>query len=82
MKLNLHLTYVGGTSKEIVAGPADMVAFEEKFDKSIASLTDNPKMSYLLYLAYAAEKRTGATKDSWEKWLDTIESVGAADSPK
>lgn len=82
MKLNLQISYVGGADKEVIAGPADMVAFEEKYDKSIAVLTENPKMSHLLFLAYSAEKRTGATKDSWEKWLETIESVGAKDSPK
>lgn len=82
MKINLQITYVGGDSREVTANAADMVAFEDKFDKSIAILTDSPKMSHLLFLAYAAEKRTGATKDSWEKWLETVESVGAKDSPK
>ena len=82
MKINLQISYISGDSREVTATASDMVTFEEKFDKSIAVLTDNPKMSHLLFLAYAAEKRTGGTKDSWEKWLETIESVGAKDSPK
>ena len=80
MKLNLQLTYENGEEREIVCNAADMVAFEEKFNVSIASLTKEPKMSYMLYLAWHSEKRTGATKDSFEKWLETVDMVGASNS--
>jgi hypothetical protein len=79
MKINLQLTNNGET-KDIVCNAADMVAFEEKFNVSIASLTNEPKMSYMLYLAWHSEKRTGGTKDSFEKWLETVEMVGASES--
>lgn len=79
MKINLQLTYDGNT-KDITCNAADMVAFEDKFNVSIASLTKDPKMSYMLYLAWHSEKRTGATKDSFEKWLESVEMVGASDS--
>ena len=40
-------------------------------------------MSYMFYLAYHAEKRTGQTKETFEKWLEKIEMVGAsATDPK
>ena len=82
MKINLQLTNNGET-KNIVCNAADMVAFEEKFNVSIASLTNEPKMSYMLYLAWHSEKRTGGTKDSFEKWLETVDMVGAsASDPK
>ena len=79
MKINLQLTN-NGEAKDIVCNAADMVAFEEKFNVSIASLTKEPKMSYMLYLAWHSEKRTGGTKDSFEKWLETVEMVGASES--
>lgn len=81
MKINLHIDYEGGVGKDIIANAADMVAFEEKYGISIASLGNEPKLSYLYYLAWHSEKRTGATKDNFEEWLDKIETVtGAGDA--
>jgi hypothetical protein len=76
MKLNLQITYSDGSSKEIEATTADMVAFEEKFNVSVAKLGADTRIGWLLYLAWHAEKRTGATKDSYEKWLESVESMG------
>lgn len=80
MKLNLHIDYAGGVGRDIVANAADMVAFEAKFDKSIAVLGDNPKISYLFFLGYASEKRTGYTKDDFEKWLESVEMVTSGEA--
>lgn len=79
MRINLHIDYDGGVGKDIIANAADMVAFEDKFNVSVAALSQNPKVSYLYYLAWHSEKRTGATKDTFEKWLEGIEAVGAGD---
>ena len=80
MKLNLRVDYAGGVSREIVANAADMVAFESKFDISVAALGDSPKLSYLFYIAYSSEKRTGQTKETFEKWLESVEMVSASDT--
>ena len=83
MKINLQLTYDNGEAKDIVCNAADMVAFEDKYNVSVASLTTEPKMSFMLYLAWHSEKRSGGTKDSFEKWLETVDMVGAsASDPK
>jgi len=79
MKINLQLTYENGQSKEITANAADMVAFEEKFNVSVADLASAPRMSHLLFLAWHSEKRTGATTDTFEKWLESVEQVGGSD---
>jgi hypothetical protein len=80
MRINLHIDYDGGVGKDIVANAADMVAFEDKFGISIAALGAEPKVSYLYFLAWHSEKRTGATTESFEKWLEKIEAVGAGDA--
>jgi len=80
MKLNLHVDYVGSASREIVANAADMVAFETKFDVSVAALGESPKLSYLFFIAYASEKRTGYTKDTFENWLNTVELVTSGEA--
>jgi hypothetical protein len=82
MKINLQITFNNGEAKEIVANAADMVAFEEKYSISVQALSTDPRMSYMFFLAWHAEKRTGGTKDSFEKWLETIEMVGAGSDPK
>lgn len=83
MKLNLQLTYENGETRDITCNAADMVAFEDKYNVSVASLSTDPKMSYMLYLAWHSEKRTGGTKDNFEKWLDSVDMVGpSASDPK
>jgi hypothetical protein len=79
MKLNLQLTYLDGTVKEVTTSTADMVAFEDKFNVSIATLGSETRISWLLFLAWHAEKRNGATKDSYEKWLESVDNIGGSD---
>jgi len=82
MKINLQITR-NGESKTVTANAADMVAFESKYNVSVASLSSDPKMSYLLFLAWHAEHRQGNTKDKFEDWLNDVETVGAGEeSPK
>lgn len=80
MKIPLTVEYAGGTSKEIFAGAADMVAFENKFDVSIGTISESPRMTHLYYLAWHAEKRTKGTNLEFEAWLETVESVGGNDA--
>jgi hypothetical protein len=80
MRINLLLTFADGTTKDITCNASDLVAFEDKFNVSSAKLGGgDSKLSWLLYLAWHSEKRTGSTKDNFEKWLDTIEGVGGSD---
>ena len=83
MKLNLQVSFSDGTNKDIEASTPDMVAFEDKFDVSVASLGADTKLSWLLYLAWHADKRTGGTKLSYEKWLETVDGMGETEqAPK
>jgi hypothetical protein len=83
MKLNLQVTFDNGTSKEVVCNAADLVAFEDKYNVSIAALGSETKLGYLLFLAWHSEKRTGGTKDTYETWLNSVASVGdSGNDPK
>lgn len=83
MKLNLQVSFNDGETKDIEAGTADMVAFEDKFNVSVASLGADTKLSWLLYLAWHADKRTGGTKLTYEKWLETVDNMGeTSQAPK
>jgi len=84
MNLNLLLTYNDGTERTITAKAADFVAFEAHFDISIARLQDNMKLTHLFFLAWNIERRTGEiAKDvDFDKWIDSVDMVQAADSKK
>lgn len=76
MRLNLHVVFNDGSEKDIETNLADMVAFEDKYNVSAAQLGRDTKISWLLYLAWHSEKRKGATKDSYDKWLESVDNLG------
>lgn len=83
MRFNLVITFADGTSKEIVASTADLVAFEDKFNMSVGKLASEQRLGHLLFLAWHSEQRTKSTKLSYEEWLETVDGVGEAEnSPK
>ena len=83
MKINLHIKYLDKTEKDVAAVAADLVAFEAKFNISVAALSSETKLTHLFFLAYSVEKRTGGIKDiSFEKWVETIETVEAGEAKK
>lgn len=82
MRIDLQLTYTDGTIKAVSATAADLVAFETKFDLSIARLEQNVKLTHLLFLAWNVERRTGQTSLEFEPWVDTVEGIEAQDTKK
>jgi hypothetical protein len=81
MKLTLRIEFADGTHKDVLVSAADMVAFEDKFNVSIARL-DEPRMGWLLFLAWHSEKRKKQTDKAFEEWLELVESIGATEDPK
>jgi hypothetical protein len=81
MKLTLRIEFADGTHKDVLVSAADMVAFEDKFNVSIARL-DDPRIGWLLFLAWHSEQRRKQTTLEYETWLDSVESIGATEDPK
>jgi len=81
MQVNLNVTFSDGTSKEVNAVASDLVAFENKFDLSVAKLETSVKLTHLLFIAYNQQSRTGQTKLDFDAWVETVESIEAA-TPK
>lgn len=75
MRFNLRILFEDGTSAEVTAKAADVVAFEERFDLSLAQLQDKVKMTHLLFLGWHVQHRTGETKDDFGKWLELVDNV-------
>ena len=81
MKITLQITFLDGTISEVVVSASDMVAFEDKFNLSVAKLGE-ARISWLLFLAWHSEKRRKVTDKPYEEWIDLVESVGASEDPK
>jgi len=77
--IDLQIQFVDGKETSVTAIAADLIAFETKFDMSVARLDKDLRLTHLFYLAWHAQKRSGATKDEFEKWTESVASVTGAD---
>lgn len=82
MNINLEVTYENKTEKQLVAKAADLVAFETKFDISIAKLDKEVRWTHICFLGWHVEKRTGGTELEFEPWLETVSAVNFGDTKK
>jgi len=80
--INFNVVFLDGTEKAITAIAADLIAFEEKFDKSVSALTSDPRITHLFFICWHVLKRTGETKETFEKWVETVSGVVVGDDQK
>ena len=80
--INLQIQFIDGTTQDVSTTAADYIKFESHFDKSIAALGDDVRLTYLFFLAWSASKRTGQTDLEFEAWADTISMVGESEPKK
>lgn len=77
--IDLQVQFVDGKEATVTAIAADLIAFETKFDMSVSRLEKDLRLTHLFFLAWHVQKRTGETKDDFEKWLGTVSAVTGAD---
>jgi len=83
MKINLRVTFEDKSVEEVSATARDLVAFEEKFTKSIAALESDFRITDLLWIAWHRLNRTNVTKLDFDDWCDTVDTIESGDeSPK
>ena len=75
MQINLHVTFTDKTEVEVVAVAADIVAFENHFDMSVAKLEKEVRLTHLLFIAYSQQRRTKATDLDFEKWVENVAEI-------
>lgn len=80
MKIKLRVEFSTGEIKEVDALASDLVAFETKFDLSIAKLETELKITHLLFLAWHSLYRQKLTVDQFEIWVDSVDTIGAAEA--
>ena len=80
--LNLQIQFIDGKTQDVSTTAADYIKFETHFDKSIAALGDDVRLTYMFFLAWSAAKRTGKTNLEFEDWSETVSMVGESDPKK
>ena len=80
--INLQVTFIDETSVECSAIAADLIAFESRFDLSVARLGEEVRLTHMFFLAWHALKRTGHTTDDFEKWVESVSMVSEAPTKK
>jgi hypothetical protein len=79
MKINLRILFLDGNSKEVTCSASDLVKFEDKFNISVSRIQEEVRITHLLYLAWSSEHRNKSTALDFDKWTETVESVGASE---
>ena len=83
MKINLRVTLTDETVHDVYATARDLVAFENKFDKSVAALETDFRITDMLWISWHWLNRTKVTSLEFDEWCDTVEAIEASDeSPK
>jgi len=79
MRISLRVELTDGTQKDVMCSAKDLVAFEEKFSRSVARFEQEMRLTDLLFLAWHSESRTKATGKDFDSWLDDVESITSSD---
>lgn len=80
--INLQVTFNNGSTAECAAVAADLIAFESHFDLSVARLEKELRLTHMFFLAWHSQKRTGATKDEFLKWVESVSMVSEGEAKK
>jgi hypothetical protein len=80
--INLRILYLDGNEKEVKAVAADLIAFESRFDLSVARLAQEVRLTHMFYIAWHVEHRTKSTDLDFEQWTETVELVAEGEVKK
>lgn len=79
MRINLRVEFIDGSTKDVTCSAKDLVAFEEKYSRSVARFEQEMRLTDLLWLAWHSENRTKTTGKDFDSWLDDVESIEPSD---
>lgn len=72
-KINFDVSDESGEITRVVAGQADFIQMERKYDVSVNELQIAPRMEWISFVAWNACKRQGQTQQDFDSWLETVE---------
>lgn len=78
----LKIVFADKTEKDVTAVAADLIGFEQHFDKSVSVLTADVRLTYLFWICWHVLKRTNQTSEEFEKWAENVAGVVIEDTEK
>jgi hypothetical protein len=79
MKMNLRVEFTNNKKTDVVCSAKDLVAFEDKYQRSIARLEQEMRLTDLLWIAWHSLNRQKITTKDFDSWLDDVESIAPSD---
>lgn len=80
MRIDLRVTYQDGSAVDTAATTADLVAFEETFNRSVARIEAELRLTDVCWLAWRSVSRQGKTAADFHSWLESVDGVELVDS--
>jgi hypothetical protein len=75
MRISLKVQYVDGSGAEVTASAPDLISFERHFDKPMAVFATEPRIEWLLFLAWTSLKRTNKVTEDFDPWTERVDQV-------
>lgn len=79
LRLNLSVSYADGSAVAVTTAAADLIAFEDAYDRSISRIDEDWRFTDIAYLAWHALKRTGKTDKDFMPWSEDVDMVWFGD---
>jgi len=79
MKITLRVEFTNNKKSDVVCVARDLVAFEEKYQRSVARLDSEMRLTDLLWMAWHSLNRQKITDKDFDSWLDDVESIAPSD---
>lgn len=80
MRINLRVELTDGTIQDVICSAKDLVAFEDKYQRSVARFEQEMKLTDLLFLAWHSLNRQKKTTKDFDTWLDDVEAIEPSES--
>lgn len=80
--MKLKVERADGTTQTYPVLPVTIVAYERHFSQGMGQFGVDMRMEHLYWLAWDAEKRTGAVVKPFDGWLEEIANVEAEDESR
>lgn len=80
MKLSLTVKPLEGEPYDVIARFGDFVAFERTWNRSVAKLESEMRLTDIAWLAWQVSKRIGRTNAAFDpEWIQSVDEVTVKD---
>ena len=69
MKMHLRITNDDGSTADVTVSAVDLVAFEAKFNRSVAKFQDEFRLTDMFWLAWHSLRRSDPSIGDFSDWL-------------